>query len=277
LVLSQQYKEASYREGFYNNIYSNSDSVVFYARKLALNPAYKSSLRELLHQNYFWYFSERFKLKTKDAGLKSNDSLWQTDYNHLLERCYDGLYKMASDSCKTLKNSAEPILYWVNVKNNKENTAIVPNLTNRFIENFLTNNNIYENRSPRYAILIYQEIANNPTFAKISHLLLRETFNRLSRMQIKYDPSLSIYSLERRSWLRFTYATASYLLAKEIENLPEQKNNTETYFKIAFNNSPDLNDQLTSQSYTMEEFLFTKNVKDFYKQEYLAFKENTGK
>jgi hypothetical protein len=104
-----------YRTGFLNNYDKNPDSAILYARKLSSDPKYASFLRQAVHDDVFYWFTDEIKQKFREQGSKVKDPDWRKKYDEFLKPFYSTLHKMYTDSNAILSNTAKPIYLWVNV------------------------------------------------------------------------------------------------------------------------------------------------------------------
>jgi hypothetical protein len=105
----------AYRTGFFNHYDKNPDSALIYARKLSSDLKYSSFLRQAVHDDVFYWFSDEFEQRVKEQGHKDKNPDWKKKYYEALKPFYSTLYKMSTDPNVILANTAKPIYLWVNV------------------------------------------------------------------------------------------------------------------------------------------------------------------
>lgn len=182
---------------------------------------------------------------------------------------------MITDSIQNLVVSATPIYYWTQAQQYENNSSKLNKIANDFIKTQLSNNDIYNNRVGRYALLIHQIVSNNSKLKGLSDKLFRITQNKLKSnpiMQADAD-TLSGKTLEKRSWYRYLYAYCNYTLAKEVLKTDDKKD-ADKYFLNAYEFSPDRYDRTNYSSYFYDMFFLLEEEKNTFQMDYINYLKN---
>ena len=301
----------AYRTGFFDNYYTNPDSAILYARKLSSDPKYASFLRQAVHDDIFFMFSNEVKQKFREQGLKVKDPDWKSKYDEFLKPIYSTLYKMSTDANVILANSARPIYLWVNLHKMQQNIddatelkkldvsgngnapkdkaqidlntlsspadiSKMKQLVQALINSQREQKDHYQDKNNTYALLMYQDIANNKSFQKQADELLSTTmdatFSALQNIDIS---TASDTILQKRAWNRYLYATANYFKAKALAKSGDQKA-AATYFNKAAEYSPDLVDQRNHGSYGPEVTLFAHRQDELFQLAHVDYLKKYG-
>ena len=139
-----------YANNFNKYLYSNpnSDSVVHYARKLALKKESFHLVRDLIHNS----FAQEFRRKTITDPAKWKEAQKRKVFVETL------LHKMYGDTTRALSETVQPIYRWTRIQENK-NISETRSVTSEFINNQLKSGDLYANYTGRYGLLIHQEIS----------------------------------------------------------------------------------------------------------------------
>ena len=246
----------------------NADSAIFYIRKLAETPTTQAaeSLRDLMHQSFAQAFMLRQDTDTLNLKEDSLNKIRIAFSAQLLQR-------MVNDTCRELKNAAMPVWQWYQIQQAGANTDSVKTLTQTFIKEQLSPNDIYNNCTGRYALLIHQLIAAQPELKPLADTLFTKVSVYLQENQIALSDSITRAELLKRAWGRALYA---YINFKKSESTTDDTEK-DSLLRIAFDNSPDLADQNNKSGYFYDmAFLFGKE-KEGFKEEYIAFLTQSGK
>ncbi|MBK7099210.1 MAG: hypothetical protein IPH58_13800 [Sphingobacteriales bacterium] len=87
------------------------------------------------------------------------------------------LNKMVEDSTQALVTFSLPIYYWTQAQQYENNAAKLKKLARSYIKTKLSNDDIYDHKIGRYALLIYQIILNNGKLDKLANNLFKITVN----------------------------------------------------------------------------------------------------
>ena len=254
---------------YFNNFqkYSgrNIDSSIYYARLLAANKNYNFMLQDLLHNSFAQSFRRGWETEIKDS-VRVLELKKQTALNKQI------LNRMITDSIQRLVTASMPIFYWAQVQQYENNSSKLKEITNDFIKNQLSSDDIYDNRVGRYALLIHQIISNNTKLKALSNKLFIITQNKLKSNSIMNADAdtLSKQALEKRSWYRYLYAYCNYTLA----NQALKKNNVKDagkYFLTAYEYSPDKFDRINYSSYFYDMFIILRKEKNSFKNDYVNY------
>ncbi|GEM_PF-6427555 len=300
-----------YRTGFYNNYYKNPDSAIFYARKLASDPKYASFLRQAVHEDVFFNFSDEVKQKFKDASLKNNDADWRKKYKEFLLPIYNTLHKMSTDANPLVANTSKPLFLWAkvhglqqNVDNNKEleksdragvqslikdkpgmplksprNTADITRikqLVKEFVAFEAAQKDCFQDKTGTYALLIYKDIANDKDMQSQAEELLsatmKTTLAAVQNINVDTAPDINIV---RRAWNRYVYAAASYFKANRL-TLAGDHQAAGAYYKAAAEHSPDLTDLGKPNDISREVYVFGNKQPEFFQLAYIDYLKKYG-
>ena len=295
----------TYRTGFLNNYYSNPDSAIIYARKLSLDIEYASFLRQAIHEDLFYWFTDEVKQRFKDQGLKNNDPDWRKKYHEFLMPICSTLYKMSIDSNLLLTSTSKPIYLWANVHMIQQNIDDAKELkksgknvihssakekagpaiqspgnlsdfakTKQFVQAFITaetaQKDLYQDKMGTYALLMYKDIVHDKNLQKPADGLLSATMKAsLGAVQNIDVNTASNNILKRRAWNRYIYATANYFKANTLAQAGENKAAT-AYYKTAAEYSPDLTDLSNPLEFSTEVHLFGNKRNELFQSAYLT-------
>jgi thiol-disulfide isomerase/thioredoxin len=245
----------TYFNGFLHTyrIPEKSDVALSHAQHLA--KACPASLRSLFHT----FYAPSFIKKT--SGKETN----------VAERKL--LSMLLQDTSQVILRALEPIVLWIYVEENENNPAEIRRLTNAFITTQFQPADWYENRTARYALLIYQIIQSKPELVIQAQVLLTKTITGLQTQLKGYDlPGESVHNW-KRAWYRYLYAYSNFLQGEEYK----RKGNVgeaEKYYRMAAEYSPDAIDKNSKPGYDYEiTFLGTAAYSDGFKEKYLTFLE----
>jgi thiol-disulfide isomerase/thioredoxin len=300
-----------YRTGFLNNYDKNPDSAILYARKLSSDPKYASLLRQAVHDDVFYWFTDEIKQKFREQGSKVKDPDWRKKYDEFLKPFYSTLHKMYTDSNAILSNTAKPIYLWVNVHkiqqdindakelkklgvgvnsnvlkdkvkvdintfNNPEDIAKTKQFVQAFITVQMTQKDLYQDKVATYALMTYQDIAHDKNFQKQANDLLSATMKATySAIQNIVTNTASDTVLQKRAWNRYLYATANYFKAKALAEAGDQKG-AANYYKTAADYSLDLVDQRNPIYFNTEVHMFANKQRELFQSAYVAYLKKYG-
>lgn len=256
-----------YFNGFQATHSSRLDSALYFARKLAENPAYNYMLQDLMHNSFIQTFLELPKEAVKEM---KPDKFAQ--YKERVRKGDTLLQMMVADTCKRLVRSVQPIAYWVSVKKAKTNPEKIAPIINEFLAKELSAVDTDNRRLARYALLMYQELGATPSPAKLADQLLLAAYTHL-----KNSPLLDTagnrerYRREQCMQQRYLYAYTNFLLAQRASSLKNSKAEGE-YLKVASEYSPDLTGRASRNGYFYEmAFLTGGTEKESFQSDYLDY------
>ena len=274
--LAQQNNQVRQFINYFNNSQNftftnpNADSAFFWIKKLASDKQNESMLTMFLHNSFAQAFILQNPAST-DTGEIDN-----SDRQRIL--CNEILTRIMSDKTKYLNEAARPIYFWAKIQENKNDLSKLDSLTNEFIRQELSSDNIYKNRVGRYGLLIYQIISKHTNLMPLANKLFSIIYSDLKNNQPAVTDSSSRTDLDKRAWYRYLFSYVNYLEAQKYAYLDykgEKKvqalNKEEKYLKTSFDYSADLTDKNhTSESYYDMVFL-TGKEKQSFKEDYLTF------
>jgi len=252
---------STYFNGFQNS--TNVDSSLYFARKLASDPRYSILLQELIHNS----FAQEFTKPTQAIidPVKSEKLSRRLKWSKLL------IDKMATDSNRRLAQSVTPICYWIKVQDSEDDINTQRQLTEDFIKEELNQENFYQNRVGRYALLIHQMISNKDALNDLSKQLLGTTTDLLRANQVKTSiDSASRDVLDKRAWYRCLYAYCNNLEAKSLVAQGKDKE-AEKFYRTSFEYSPDLVDNNHQSAYFYDMIFLTGEEEIHFQEEYLTY------
>jgi thiol-disulfide isomerase/thioredoxin len=263
----------SYRTRFYDFYHSNPDSALHYAKKMADDPLGKPFMREMIHEDFFMMFHERTKQKYKEGASINNHPDFEAEYEKWINVCYTTLVKMGSDNNPNLANSVQPLLYWVNVEINKDNPQKLEKMINEFIATQLLQNHLYQNASARYALYIYEAVAEIKELEGLAEKLLSTTITSVSSLQTIENVYFSSKSfLEERAWNRYILSCASNMMAKRLLQKGDHSM-AGIYYKKSFDFAPDITD-LRNPTYLVDSYFLSDGENGYLQTDYLNYLEN---
>ncbi|MFT3823915.1 MAG: TlpA disulfide reductase family protein [Chitinophagaceae bacterium] len=253
------------------------DSALFFARKLA-NDKRRSFLHDLLHNSFalqfFFDFSAlpandaRFNDLKKDTA-ELNRSQKRMAINRLL------LSRMASDTCFNLSATVQDLQYWVKVRELKNDTAQLRLLINGFLHREALTPDLYQNKTGRYAMLIYQAIASNPSLQDVAQQLFFETTTRFRNTLDQLDSSNADNKAQMqaaKAWYRYLYAWSNAVQGQRHLTAGDTQTAGQ-YLQVAFNYSPDLTDEVSRSGYIYDVVFLTGNSEVTFPYDYLSWLE----
>jgi thiol-disulfide isomerase/thioredoxin len=209
-----------------------------------------ATLQSLFHT----FFSQAFIKEYRDK------------YDNTNERKLLNLF--INDTNQVLIQTARPIHLWVQVQENQNNPAESIKLTNTFIDTQLNTSEMHDNRTSRYALLIYLLIYNKKECSQIAQALLTKTIATLSRQIPNYDLAGDAVHNRKRAWYRYLYAYIHFLQAEQAHQKGDLVK-AEEFYRIASLYSPDEADQQVYAAYYYDKVFL--QGKDNYIEEYLYF------
>jgi thiol-disulfide isomerase/thioredoxin len=224
------------------------DSSVYYAGKLAENSGLKMLVTNFIHNQFVQNFTSK-DYTASNVKARINRAILQ---------------RMATGNNKPLAGLTQPFLSWMLVRENINDEKEVTRLVNSFITDYFARRDIYENKSGRYGLLIYSLIAGKQVDAD---RLLQHIYDKLKESQIKIDPVIRPLQ-ERRAWHRYLFAYANILYG----NKSLKAGKTEeagTYFKLAFDYSPDLIDRNVLSGFYYDMTLIFDKERHSFRGEYI--------
>ena len=279
-ALAQHNNQVRQFSNYFNNsqnfIYNkpNADSAFFWIKKLASDKHYANLLTMFLHNSLAQAFI------SKNIPGTDTSEITNTKRQRIL--CKEILSKIMSDTTKLLKEAARPIYFWVKIEENKNNLSELGPLTNEFIRQELSSNNIYKNRVGRYGLLIYQIVSKQTKLKPLAKRLFTIIYSDLKNNQVVVTDSSSRTDLDKRAWYRYLFAYVNYLEAQKyayVNYKGERKSHAldkeEKYYRAAFNYSPDLIDKNHSTECFYDMVFLTGKEKQSFKEDYLSFLINS--
>jgi len=253
----------------------NADSAFFWIRKLASDKHYADLLTMFLHNSLAQAFILQNPATTDTGDIENNEN------KRIL--CKNILSKIMSDTTRYLKEAVTPIYFWVKIQENKNNLSELDSLTNEYISQELSLNNIYKNRIGRYGLLIYEIISKQTELKPLAEKLFRLIYSDLKDNQITVTDSSSRNDLDKRAWYRYLFAYVNYLKAQKyvyVNSKGEEKTHAldkeENYLKAAFDYSPDLIDRNYDSECFYDRFFLLGKGKESFKENYLNFLINSN-
>lgn len=268
-VRSQNYTTAKENPGvcfdnFQLYVDKNVDSALYFVRLLASNPKYSSLLQNLLHQ----IFALRFQ---PVPDWKIEDSIQYPEAAKRVKIAYQILDGMINDTNENLVKSVTPIYYWAKAQQNGNKSEELIGLTKNIIKAEQSVNDLYQNRTGRYALLIFKIISQKKELSNLAEQLFEMTISKLKLNQIHVNmDTASRQILEKRAWYRYLYAYSNFVKA----TLYSEKGNEKKagrYFKVAFEYSPDLTDNDHFPAYFYDMYLLTGKEKRSFQEEYINY------
>ncbi len=247
---------------YYNNFqnFTNStpdaDSAFFYLQKLASDKKFIFYFTDIVHNSLAQSFAEK--------GLTDKDSLVAKAAFAMRLLGKQILDKMAADTSALLKQAAGPLRLLTNIQDAGKDQNEQAAFANNFMEHQLTTDLLFNQRSGRYGLMIYQLISNQPTLKSLAEKLLNKLNDLFKSNQKTFSDSLPRAALDERAWYRFMYATTNYFKAGNTNDKVDKMQ----LLKNAFDFSPDLADRNHAAAYFYDKVLLfddeTKNFKDDY-------------
>jgi thiol-disulfide isomerase/thioredoxin len=220
----------------------------FYAQSLAREcPA---TLQFLLHTFFAQAFIKEYKDKHGNATERKLLDLFINDTNRVLIQ------------------TAKPIYLWVQVQENENNSGGLIRLTNTFLDTQFNTSALHENRTARYALLIYQLIYNRNDCSQLAQTLLHKTNAALKDEIRKYDLPGDAAHNWKRAWYRYLYAYTHFLQAQKAQQQGDLVN-AEEFYRMASIYSPDETDKQATPGYEYDKVFL--QGKDSFTEEYLNF------
>lgn len=241
----------------YTNRDANTDSALYYIRKVATGSLFSQSSKGLLHNHFVFAFTEKDTSPEHNARLKVSNEV---------------LAKLVADPIKILSDAAKPIQYFADIQSNRANSKKLTQLTKAFISEELTPKKFYDHKTGRYGLMIYSIISENKELQPISDHLFTTIFTQLKNNQVTLTDSSKRNDYEKRAWFRYFYAHMNYLQATKATTLTQKEN----YLTTAFEYSPDVNDLNNKASY----YFYDRQLisgKESYELDYLEFLAQNSK
>lgn len=226
--------------------------------KINLTLSYAQALaREcpaILQSLFHTFFAQAFSPHIRGNRDNANE-------RKLLDLCIN-------DTNQVLVQAARPIYLWVQIQENANNTADLIKLTNNFIDTQFNTLDLYDNRTARYALLIYQQINSNKKCSQTAQILLSKTTAALSNQINKYDlPADQVHNW-KKAWYRYLYACIHFVQAEEAQHNGDLTN-AEAFYRIASLYSPNETDRQVLSAYDYDKVFL--QGKDSYHEDYLNF------
>lgn len=246
----------------------NADSALYWVRKLASDKSHLDMLQDLLHNSFASIFLKSLESKMPDSnrlkGLLKAKATGRTI-----------LSAMIADNNQDLKNTVQPIYYWVLIQENENDEKRLQELVTEFIKNQLATKDLYTNRVGRYALLIHQIIATRSSLQPAATQLLAQVTNNIKKNQVTVDGSTPEATLRpiltKRSWYRYIYA---YINSQEGNTLLSNNMIKEAgpYLKTAFEYSPDMLDINKGRGYYYDNYFLTaQHDEPSFRSEYTSY------
>ncbi|MBO9613429.1 MAG: TlpA family protein disulfide reductase [Dyadobacter sp.] len=238
----------------------NEDSALFCIQKLASNKKAIQSMQSLMHNFYAQIVVDRsFLPETDSAVVKEHQR--KHDFNKNL------LIKIMEDSSKVLTQTFNTLYLYSKIEDAAGNNAQLARLTNQFIQEELSDSDIYSNRAGRYGLMIYGKINSIPELKPLSEKLFRVLYNYLEKGQIPALENPDRFKSEERAWYRYLYAYSNYIQSEKETDFNSKKE----YLKKAFDYSPDLADVNHMSAYFYDMHFILEKEKGSFREEYLTF------
>jgi thiol-disulfide isomerase/thioredoxin len=246
---------------------NNVDSALYFIRKLALDQNDLPLLEHLLHNSYASIF-----LKSTERRIKDTTRLKGLLNARAKSRLI--LSALMADSNQNLKNTAQPISYWILIQESENDEKRLQELVAEFTKTQLSTNDLYTNRVGRYALLIHQMIATKSSLQPAAKQLLEQVTVNIKKNLVTVDgntPETALRPiLAKRSWYRFMY---SYINAMEGNTMLSNNKITEagTCLKTAFEYSPDMLDLTKGRDYYYDMYFLTGKKDPTFRSEYTSY------
>ncbi|GAB3931683.1 TlpA family protein disulfide reductase [Mucilaginibacter myungsuensis] len=297
------------RTKFFDNYHKDPDTALFYARKLAKKSEDASYLRQAVHSDIFYYFTDVFRQKVADQAKKDNKADWKKDLDKGLLPMYNTIYKMSTDADPIVSGTAKPIYLWTNVNRlkmqmaeadevsklggtavkggvkDKLNLALgspvadkakIKALAQSFIAMEATQKDLFQDKTGTYALLMYKDIADDKDLSKQADELLALTMKAtLPVINSIDDRTASREAFAKRAWTRYIYAAANYFKAERLVKAGDPKA-AMSYYQAAAKYSPDFYDMGIGGEYGNEEMLFGNNDKQTFNKAYVDHLKKYG-
>lgn len=238
----------------------NEASALFCIRKLAADKKAIQLLEDLIHNSYAQVvINSPFPSGTDNAASRQQRRVH--DFNKSL------LIKIIADTNKVLTHTIQPLFLYSNIESAAGDNAKLASLTERFIAEELSAQDIYSNRAGRYGLMIYGKISSIPELKPLSEKLLQVLYNHLEKGQIADLEAPDLYKAEKRAWFRYLYAYANYVRSENESDFNKKK----AYLKKAFEYSPDLADNNHKSAYFYDMHFVLNENKESFREDYLEF------
>ncbi len=241
----------------------NEASALFCLEKLAINTKATHLLQDLIHNNYAQTVINRKFPSGMDSAV-IRERLRVHNFNKNL------LIKIIADTSKVLRQTTNTLFLYSNIEDAAGNNAKLTRLTDQFIEEELSDPDIYSNRAGRYGLMIYGKISLIPELKPLSEKLFQVLYNHLEKGQVRALETPDRYKSEERAWFRYLYAYANYIQSEKEIQFKEKK----SYLKKAFDYSPDLADKDHKSGYFYDMHLIMQKGRDSFRDDYLTFLNN---
>lgn len=238
----------------------NEASALLNIRKLASNKKAIESVRFIIHNSYAQVVINRPFPPGMDSTV-IRERMRVRNFNKIL------LIKVMEDTSKVLTQTANTLFLYSKIEDAAGNSAQLDRLTEQFIQEELSDSDIYSNRAGRYGLMIYKKINSIPELKSLSQKLFHTVYNHLEKGQIPASETLDRFKSEERAWYRYLYAYANYLQSEKETDLAKKKD----YLKKAFDYSPDLADVNRKTAYFYDMILILEKEKDSFRDDYLTF------
>jgi thiol-disulfide isomerase/thioredoxin len=258
---------AFYFNSFHHYRDENVDSALYFARLLASDKSYLPDLEDLLHHSYASIFLKGLESKMPDT-VRLNGLL------NSRAKARNILSALIADNNQDLKNTAQPISYWVLIQENENNEQRLRELVAEFTKTQLSKNDLYTNRVGRYALLIHKVIATKNSLQPAARQLLAQVTANIKKNLVTVDGSTPEAALRpilaKRSWYRFIYA---YINSMEGNTLLSNNKIKEAgaYLKTAFEYSPDMLDITKGRDFYYDLFFLTEKEEPTFRSEYTSY------
>ncbi|WP_176885047.1 TlpA family protein disulfide reductase [Dyadobacter soli] len=171
------------------------------------------------------------------------------------------------DTSKVLTHTINPLFLYSKTEDAANDNAKLASLTEQFIQEELSDADIYSNRAGRYGLMIYGKINSIPDLKPLSGKLFQNLYNHLEKGQIPALETSDRFKAEERAWFRYLFAYANYIQSEK----ESDSNKKKAYLKKAFDYSPDLADINRKSAYFYDMHLMLEKEKDSFQEDYLAF------
>ncbi len=176
-----------------------------------------------------------------------------------------------NDTSQVLVQAAKPIYLWVQVQENENNPSELIKIAHSFIDTQFTTPELHDNRTARYALLIYGLLQSKKECTEVAQVLFDKTSTSLNSTIHMYDLTGDALHNQRRAWYRYLYAYIHFVQAEKAKSKGDSEN-AEKYYKIAADYSPDNTDKKTKFAYDYDSvFLRGKDAGNSFKEAYLNF------
>lgn len=238
----------------------NSDSALFYLKKIASHKLSSSRLPNIIHEELAQQVVNRSFAPDTDTS-RVNAARRSRDSNKRL------VAAIMADTNKAIKHIVNPLYLFSEIQDNPDDNSKLADLTDRFVREELSDADIYSNRAGRYALMIYSKINSKRELKPLAEKLLEKVSKHLEKGQVPASEMSNDEELGMRAWHRYLYAYVNIIKSEQVSDVAKQK----TYLKIAYDYSPDVIDRQHQWAYFYDMYLIFNKEKASFRDEYLQY------